>query len=180
MNLRKRLTGLFTDPKREWSLIAAEPSDVGRLYREFIVIVAAVPAAALLLRFILAASPVLGLRIAVSMYLIALATPLVAALVIGKLAPRFHSSGTTAETLKLVAYSSAPTWLAGAFYLVPGLRGVATLVAVLYGIYLYALGLPRLLKTPREQMVPFMVVSALLLLVINIVLSALLTGTRMF
>jgi hypothetical protein len=180
MNLRNRLIGLFTDPKREWSVVAGEPADVAWLYRHFIVLVAAIPSVALFLRLALSAAPVLGLSVALRTYLVALFSPMLAAVVVEKLAPRFHSSRSTAQALKLVAYSSAPGWVAGALYLIPSIGAVATLVGVLYGIYLYALGLPRMLHTPREQIVPFMVVSALLLLVINIVLSALLTGARMF
>jgi len=174
VDLRKRLTGLLVEPRREWSTIAAEPDDVVWLYRHFIAIVAAVPAVALLLRFALAASPILGLGAAISRYVVALASPMVAAVVVEKLAPRFQSRGATAQALKLVAYSTAPSWVAGVFYLVPGIGYAATLVAVLFGIYLFALGLPRLLHTPREQIVPFMLVCGIVLLVINIVLTVLL------
>ena len=73
-----------------------------------------------------------------------------------------------------MAYSTAPSWVAGVFYLVPGIGNTATLVAVLFGIYLFALGLPRLLHTPREQIVPFMLVCGIVLLVINILLTVLL------
>ena len=179
MDLRERLTGLLLDPKREWSTIAAEPADAVWLYRHFIAIVAAVPPAALFLRFVIAAAPVIGLSAAISRYIVALASPMVAALVVEKLAPRFKSKASTAQALKLVAYSTAPTWLAGVFYLLPGFGNAATLVAVLYGIYLFALGLPRLLHTPREQIVPFMLVCGIVLLVINILLSALMTTSRM-
>jgi hypothetical protein len=173
MNLRKRLAGLFVDPKREWSVIAGEPADVAWIFRHFIVIVAAVPAAALFVRFTLGASPLAGFRAAAGSYLAALAGVVAAAFVIEWLAPRFRSRGPMAQALKLVAYSVAPAWLAGALYLVPGLVGTARIVGGLYGIYLFALGLPRILHTPREQIVPFMVVSTLALLVINVVLSAL-------
>ena len=180
MNLRRRLAGLFVDPKREWSLIAGEPADVAWLYRHFIVIVAAVPAAALFLRFTLGAAPIAGVRAAASSYLAALLGVLAAAFVIEQLAPRFHSRGPMAQALKLVAYSTAPAWLAGALYLVPGLGGTARIVGGLYGIYLFALGLPRILHTPREHIVPFMVVCALALLAINIVINALFAGSRWF
>jgi Yip1 domain len=178
MNLKGRLTGLLVDPKREWTIIAGEPADVVWLYRHFIAIVAAIPSAALFLRFTLAASPILGLGAAVARYMIALATPMVAAVVVEKLAPKFRSSGSTAQALKLVAYSAAPVWVAGVFYLLPGVGPTAALVGLLYGIYLFALGLPRLMHTPREQLVPFMVVCALVLLVVNIVLTLVVSGSR--
>jgi Yip1 domain len=178
MNLKGRLTGLLVDPKREWSIIAGEPADVVWLYRHFIAIVAAIPSAALLLRFTLAASPIVGLGAAVARYIIALAMPMAAAVVVEKLAPKFRSSGSTAQALKLVAYSAAPAWVAGVFYLLPGAGGTAALVGLLYGIYLFALGLPRLMHTPREQLVPFILVCALVLLVVNIVLTLVVSGSR--
>ena len=61
----------------------------------------------------------------------------------------------------------------------PGFGSAATLVAILYGIYQFALGLPRLLHPPREQIVPFRVVCGIVLLVIDILLSALMTTSRM-
>ena len=179
MDVVKRLRGLLVDPRREWTAIAAEPADVVWTYRNFIAIVAAIPSAALLLRFTLGAAPLLGLRAAVTRYVVALASPMVAAVVVEKLAPRFHSKGSTGHALKLVAYSTAPAWVAGVFYLLPGVGATATLVAVLYGIYLFAIGLPRLLHTPREQIVPFMLVCGIVLVVINILL-ALLSRTRTF
>jgi hypothetical protein len=109
MDLTKRLTGLLIAPRREWSVIAAEPDNVVWLYRHFIAVVAAVPAAALLLRFAMAAAPILGLRAAISRYVVALASPMLAAVVAEKLAPRFRSKGSTAQALKLVAYSTAPS-----------------------------------------------------------------------
>lgn len=178
MNLKNRLTGLLVDPKREWSVIAGEPADVVWLYRHFIVIVAAIPSAALLLRFTLAAAPIVGLGAAIARYLITLATPMAAAVIVEKLAPKFRSSGSTPQALKLVAYSAAPSWVAGVFYLLPGVGEPAALVGLLYGVYLFALGLPRLLHTPREQLVPFMVVCALVLIVINVLLTLVVTGPR--
>jgi Yip1 domain len=178
MNLKRRLLGLLVDPGREWSLIAAEPADVAGLYRRFIVTVAAIPSAALLLRFTIAGAPVLGARLAAARYVVALATPIAAALIVEKLAPRFKSTGNTGQALKLVAYSSAPVWIAGVFNLIPALVGTATIVGVLYGIYLFALGLTRVLYTPREQVVPFMVVCAIVFVVINILLAVILTSSR--
>ena len=175
MDLRKRLTGLLIDPKREWSIIAGEPADVVWLYRHFIAIVAAIPSAALFLRFTLAAAPIVGIGAAVARYIITLSTPIAAAVIVEKLAPRFQSSGSTPHALKLVAYSAAPSWVAGILYLLPGVGEPAALIGLLYGIYLFALGLPRLMHTPREQLVPFMVVCALVLLVLNVLLTLVVT-----
>jgi hypothetical protein len=44
------------------------------------------------------------------------------------------------------------------------------IVGMLYAIYLFYVGLPVMMKTPREQVVPYMVVSALAILVISILM----------
>jgi Yip1-like protein len=171
MNLQKRLTGLFINPKREWTTIAGEATDIAAIYKKYILIVAAVPAVSLLLRLTVSGVPFVGLRTAIASYLAAIVAPIVAALVVEQLAPKFHSHGNTVQTLKLVAYSSAPLWLAGVFVLIPGLSWIATIAGLAYGLYLFYLGAGPLLGTPQEEAVPFVVVCALSLLVINIVLS---------
>ena len=88
-----------------------------------------------------------------------------------KLAPNFRSSGSTAQALKLVAYASTPVWVAGVFYLVLVLAPLA-LFAALYAVYLFYLGVPVLMKTPPDKVVPFMVVAALVIIVLNVVLRA--------
>jgi hypothetical protein len=176
--VKQRLLGLLADPKREWSAVAAEPPDIVWVYRHYIAFVAAIPAAALLVGFALAGAPIVGLSVALRTYLVALLSPLMVALVVERLAPRFRSSGSTAQVFKLAAFSFAPAWIAGALYLIPSLGALATVVGILYGVYLYALGLPRLMQTPREQIVPFMVVSALVVLVVTTVLRVLLSSSR--
>jgi hypothetical protein len=90
-----------------------------------------------------------------------------------RLAPKFDSTATTVQALKLVAYASTPIWVAGAAYLVLVLTPL-TVLAALYSVYLAYLGMPILLKTPANKVVPFMVVTILTLLVLNIVIGAVL------
>ena len=175
-NLRNRAVAILTTPKTEWTAIAAEPDDVVALYRNYIALLAAIPAVCMFLGLTLIGLPMFGrfgiptaLASAVAMYVSALVAPFIAALVIEKLAPTFQSSGSTLEALKLVAYASTPVWVAGIFYLVLVLAPLA-LVAALYAVYLFYLGLPVLMKTPPDKVVPFMVVAALAIIVLNLVL----------
>ena len=46
-----------------------------------------------------------------------------------------------------------------------------TILAALYAIYLFYLGLPPLMNTPHEQVIPYMLVSALLVIVVSFVLG---------
>jgi hypothetical protein len=179
-NLQDRVKAILTTPKTEWAAIAAEPDDVVEIYRNYIAVLAAIPAVSMFLGLTIVGIPLFGrfgigaaLGAAVGTYVSALVAPFIAALVLEKLAPNFQSSGTTAQALKLVAYASTPVWVAGVFYVVLALAPLA-LLAALYAVYLFYLGVPVLMKTPPDKVVPFMVVAALVIIVLNIVLRAIL------
>jgi hypothetical protein len=171
MTLQTRVVGILTAPGAEWQAIAAEPADVAATYRTYVLVMAAVPAIGRLVGLSLFGLTSLGLRVAVISYVTALLLPIVAAVVMAKLAPRFGSTGTTGDALKVVAYSATPLWVAGIAFALPDLAPLATIVALAYGCYLFYLGLPVVMKTPQEQVVPFGVVSAITLLVANVLMS---------
>lgn len=177
-DLQTRVKGILTDSRHEWAIIAAEPDDIAAIYRNYIVVLAAIPAVSMFFGLTIVGMPLLGrygvttaLASAIATYVSSLVAPFIAAIVLEKLAPKFQSSGTTAQALKLVAYSSTPIWIAGVLYLVLMLSPLA-LIAALYAIYLFYLGLPVLMKTPYDKMVPFMVVAAIAVIVLNVMLRA--------
>jgi hypothetical protein len=170
MDLQKRVTNILTTPKTEWPVIAAEPTDIASLYRGYIAILAAIPAIGTFL-FWARFSVTRAVVAALVQYIIGLASAMIAAVVIEKLAPKFNSSGSTVQALKLVAYASTPTWIAGIFNALPFLYVLVLLIAGLYAVYLFYLGLPPVMKTPPDQVVPFMVVAAIVVIVISIVLG---------
>jgi hypothetical protein len=181
MDLQTRVKRILTDPAVEWPVIAGESSDVGSLLRQYAAPLSAIPAicAWIGMRGLGGSTLLGGYRIGftsglanmIVSWVFALAGAWVAALVIEKLAPNFASRGNTAQALKLVVYASTPIWLAGVFYLIPAL-GVLTLVAALYALYLFYLGLPIVMHTPSDKVVPYMLVSALAVIVVMIVLRA--------
>src|SRR5581483_8421509 len=101
-----------------------------------------------------------GLANAIVFWVFGLVGCWVAALIIEKLAASFQSRGDTAQALKLVVYASTPVWVAGVLNLVPAL-GVLILVAALYAIYLFYVGLPIVMQTPTDKVVAYMIVSAI-------------------
>jgi len=177
-DLQTRVKGILTNPRAEWLVIADEPDDVAAIYRNYIVFLAAIPAISIFLGLTIFGVPLFGrygiptaLGSAVAMYISSLVAPLIAAVVLGKLAPRFQSSGSTAQALKLVAYASTPVWVAGVSYVLLMLAPLA-MIATLYAIYLLYVGVPVLMKTPYDRVVPFMVVAALVIVVLNVVLRS--------
>jgi hypothetical protein len=101
-----------------------------------------------------------------------LAACYVAAIVIEQLAPKFQSRGNTVQALKLVVYAYTPIWLAGVLSLIPSLSAL-TIIAAFYAIYVFYLGMPKVMGTPESQVIPYMAVAAIVIIVINVIIGAL-------
>jgi hypothetical protein len=180
--LQTRATNILTNPKSEWPLIGVEPETVQGLYAQYILPLAAIPAIATLVNRAFIGVPLVGrfgivqsLVTACVLYALSLASVIAAAVVIEWLAPKFKSSGSTVQALKQVAYASTPVWIAGIFNISIALAPL-TIIAVFYAIYLFYLGLPSVMRTPPDQVVPYMVVSAIAILALNLVLTFLIGG----
>jgi hypothetical protein len=182
--LTTRVTNILKQPAQEWPAIAAESADVPGLMTGYAAPLAAIPALCSWIGWSLIGigfyrrGLISGLAGAIVGWVFALVGAYIGALVIEKLAPTFKSSGSIGQALKLVVYASTPVWIAGVLYLVPPLSPLV-IIAALYAIYLFYLGLPALMKTPSDQVIPYMVVSALVIIVITFCLSffaAALTG----
>jgi hypothetical protein len=180
-NLQTRVVNILKDPKSEWPVIAAESTDLGRLYGEYIVPLSAIPVVAgfigmMWLGSVLVTTGVLSgglmwwLGFAIAEYVVGLVGVFIAAVVIEWLAPKFKSTGSRVDALKVVAYSMTPIWIAGILKLVP-LLGLLAIFAAIYAIYLCYLGLPHVMKTPQDQVVIFMIVSAVVIIVVQMVLG---------
>ena len=187
--LQARVTNILKDPKREWPVIAAEPTTVEKLYSSYIAPLAAIPAIATFIGYsIIGLSlPFVGtyrvgiVRGAVSAfvsYIVSLVAVYVAALVVDWLAPRFDSTPNQLQALKLVAYSYTASWVAGIVLVIPAL-GMLSILGGLYSIYLFYVGLPVMMKTPESKVLPYMAVSAVAVIFMAMILdmlTAALTG----
>ena len=69
--------------------------------------------------------------------------------------------------MKLVVFASTPMWIAGVLQIIPVL-GILLILAALYAIYLFYLGLPPVMHTPGDKVIPYMVVAAIVIFVINL------------
>ncbi len=180
-SLQTRVMNILKTPATEWPIIATESTDVGRLYREYIIPLSAIPVVATFIGWSLIGSGFFrrsitaGLSLMVVSYVFGLIGTYVCAVILEWLAPKFKSSGTRVDALKLVAYASTPVWIAGVLNILPAL-GVLGLFAALYAVYVFYLGLPVLLKTPTDQVVPFMIVAALVIVVVTMVMMSIATA----
>jgi hypothetical protein len=181
MQIQARATNILTKPTQEWPVIAQESSDVATLLREYAAPLAAIPAVCSLIGLSIVGITLpfvgtyrvgvaRGLAGAVVSWVMALVGAFVAAVVVEKLAPSFQSRGDTTQALKLVVYAYTPVWIAGVLNLVPAL-GILGILAALYAIYLFYLGLPVLMGTPTEKVIPYMLVAAIVIIVISVILG---------
>jgi hypothetical protein len=97
-------------------------------------------------------------------YVLSLVAVYVLALIIDGLAPTFNGQRSQIQALKVAAYSSTASWVAGIFALIPGLR-ILTILG-LYSLYLLYLGLPIVMKAPREKAMSYTAVVLLAAIVL--------------
>ena len=181
MNLVARVKGILLTPKTEWGVIESESATIGSLYTGYIIPLAAIPAAAGFVGLTMLGYNVLGttfrypmgagIQQAILTYGLSLAGTFVLALVIDALAPNFGGQKNQIQALKVAAYSSTASWVAGVFALLPSLGLLLTLVG-LYSLYLLFLGLPKLMKAPEEKAMGYTVVVIVCAIVVFMVVGA--------
>lgn len=175
--LIQRVRALLVSPRTEWPVIAAEPADTADLYRDYILILAAIPPVCGFIKVTLIGYAWHGFRVyrlglgvgltaAVVGYVVALAAVYVLAVVVDALAPSFGGQHSRIQALKAAAYSYTASWVAGFGQLLPVLSVLVALAGALYSVYLLYLGLPGLMKVSPERAAGYtavIVVSALVL-----------------
>jgi hypothetical protein len=181
VNLQTRVMNILTKPKDEWPVIAAETTSIATIYSSYVCLLAAIPAVCSFIgtTMIGVSVPLLGsykvgvaqgLTTAIISYALGLAGIYVSALVIQKLAPTFQSEANLVQAFKLVAYASTASWVAGVLSIIPALALLGVL-ASLYGIYLFYLGVTPLMKTPQDKVIAYMLVSAVVIIVVYLVVG---------
>jgi hypothetical protein len=165
-SLVSRVKGLILSPQKEWELIEAEDVSIADLYRRYIAILAAIPPFASFLGSWLFGTRGLhptfggGLIRACVQYALSLPALFAIAFVISMAAPSFDGKSDDRKALALAAYSYTPAWLAAIFGLVPGLRFLDVLG--FYGIYVFSLGLTRMMRVPKDNLDVFTLVALFL------------------
>jgi Yip1 domain len=165
MDLNKiiqRARTLLVSPRTEWPVIAAEPATVQGLYREYIMILAAIPPICQFVKTSILGYAWHGFRIyrlgigagltaAIVGYVVSLAAVYVLAVIIEALAPNFAGEANRIQALKVAGYSYTASWIAGCAQILPGLYGLVALAGAIYSVYLLYLGLPSTMKVLPER-----------------------------
>ncbi len=185
MNLAERVKGILLKPKEEWQTISGEVTDIPELYKTYIIILAAIgPAASIIGMSLIGMSlPVVGtfripittaIASAVATYILTLVGVYILALIIDSLAPTFSGEKNMKQAFKVAAYSYTPGWLAGVFTIIPALSVLGILG--LYGLYLLYLGLPILMKSPKEKSAGYTVAVIVAAIIIFVVIGVVSRG----
>jgi hypothetical protein len=185
--LLARVKNLLLRPGSEWETIDREPATPQGLLLGYVAPLAAIPAVCGLIGMQVFGVGAFGfnykpplfasLTSAVLTFVLALVSVAVLALVVDALAPTFKGERNRTQALKVAAYGGTASWLAGVFAIVPALAILGLLG--LYSLFLIYKGLPRLMKAPADQALPYTAVTILCAVVLSIVVAAVLTPVAM-
>ncbi len=112
----------------------------------------------------------MGISHAVVSYVLSLVGLYVVAQIIDALAPSFGSQKNLVNAFKVAVFSWTPSWIAGILIIIPAFSPIAVLIS-LYSLYIFYLGLPILMDTPKDKALPYFVAAILLSIVIFILIG---------
>ncbi|HEY9027690.1 MAG TPA: Yip1 family protein [Burkholderiaceae bacterium] len=179
MNVIERAKAMLLQPAQTWPVIEAEPATVGSIYRDWLIIMAAIPAVCGFIgftfigTFFFRGAIVAGLGVLVASYVGSLIGAFVMMLIVDALAPTFGGTKNQVSAMKLVAYSLTASFVGGVFSLLPFLGSPLRLLAACYGIYLFYLGVPGLMKVTQEKAAGFTAAVVVIAIVVGIVIGSL-------
>lgn len=182
MNTVARAKAIITSPKTEWPVIDAEPLDTGELLTKYILPLAAIgPIAAFIGMTVFGFGGMFrvpvgtALGMAIATYILSVIAVFVVAWVANALAPSFGAQQSMPQAIKLAAYCSTPSWLAGIFGLMPALA-ILAVIGGLYGLYLLYLGIPVMMKAPADKAMTYTIVIIIATIVLYFVIGMLTRG----
>ena len=182
--LVERVKKILLTPKAEWPVIEAEPTSIAQLYIGYVMPLAALAALMSIVRMSLIGismpfggvfrTPLLtGVTSALVSFVFGLVGLYLVGLIINGLAPTFGGERNQRQALKTAAYAFTPAWLGSVLGLLPSLAFLLELLAGLYGIYLLFLGLPPLMRSPRDKAVGYTAAVVICTILLGVALSVL-------
>jgi len=180
MNLIERAKSILLTPKQAWPVIDAEPASVASIYKEWLVIMAAIPAVCGFIGMSFVGigmfgfgykTPIIGGLVTMVLgYVLTLVMAYVMALIVDALAPSFGATKNPVGALKVVAYGSTAVYVAGLLKLIPSLS-VLGIIAACYSVYLMYLGLQSVMKTPEDKAAGYTAVVVIIFIVASIIVG---------
>jgi Yip1 domain/zinc-ribbon domain len=180
-----RAKAIMLSPATEWPVIAAESSSARTIYLRYVAPLVAIGVIATFLGMTLIGTSlgpfgrvrtgiIAGLFQLIVTFGLSFLMVYLIALLVDILAPHFGGQRNPLAALKVTAYSFTPGWIAAIFNVIPMLA-IIGVVAAFYGLYLLYLGLPVLMRCPKEKSIGYTVVLVLCAIVMSLIVSALST-----
>ncbi len=179
MSLIERAKNVTMTPATEWPVIAGEATDTRNLFIGYAMVLAAIPAVITIFKGGLWLGHIGmagGAAFAIITYVLSLLTTFVLGLVVNALAPSFDGQKDKTQAMKLAVYASTPAWIASVLTIIPFFGSFMVFLAWLYGAYVLYLGIPNLMKAPKDKAIGYAVVCFLVVMVITWIFSAIVIG----
>ncbi len=185
MALVDRVRNICVDPGREWSVIEHEPTPPGQIVSGYLAPLAALGAAAGFIGGTVVGASVpfvgtvrqsfgAGLVAACLTFVLTLVSCALIAWIINALAPTFGGRQDSRQAFKVAAYAYTPGLVAAILGVLPILSALVSVVAAIYGLYLLYLGLPVLMKAPREKAIAYTAVVVICTIVVMAIVASVL------
>lgn len=182
-NIIGRVKNLLLTPSAEWDRIASETPSTNALLLAYVAPLAAVAAIASFVGVMLltgfagfGAGILMGLVGIVVNVIITMVVVFLMSLLINALAPTFGSEPNAGRALQVAAHYPTAVWVASIALIVPLLGGFVVLIGALFSLYLFYLGLPKLMKTPADKQLPYFLSIIGICFAIGLVLTFTLRG----
>jgi hypothetical protein len=185
--LTGRVKGILLEPRATWKEIDGEFTKPGEIWGKYVVPLAAVSPIFLTIGLLFfgkriaftslttSVSLTTAISSGIAAYVLALLTVFVLSRIISLLAPGFGGQRNDVQALKVAAYASTASWVGGIFLILPALSLVSLLFSV-YSLVLLYIGLPILMKVPKDRAMGYTAVVVIVAIVVFLIVAAILTA----
>ena len=182
-----RVKGMLLEPRATWKEIDSEFTKPGEIWGKYVVPLAAIAPIAVTLGLLMfgqtiaftsltsSVSLTSAITAGIGSYVLALLMVFVLSRIISLLAPGFGGQRNDVQGLKAAAYSSTASWVGGIFFLLPALW-LVSLIFSLYSLVLLYIGLPILMKVPKDRAMGYTAVVIIVAIVVFLIKQAVLTA----
>jgi len=182
--LIERAKNMILSPRHEWEVIAPESSGIAQLYAGYVIPLSIFAAVFTFVHVSLIGvrvpfaglvrSPIsAGLTTAVLSVVFGLLGVFLFSLIVNGLAPTFGGVRDQTQAMKVAAYSLTPAWLSSVLALSPVLPSLLQFLAGCYGIYVLYLGLPPVMRAPRERAAGYTATVVICCILVGVLFGAL-------
>jgi hypothetical protein len=178
----ERVKQIIVAPREALASAKSEVWETQLVLKEYVAVLAAIPAVAQFIGRVVVGHPLLpkpnffkALLFSVILYGLSVVGVVLLGKILAALAPNFASDKDDQNAFKLAVCVFTPSFVAGAFSMVPALSAV-WLFGGIYGIYILYIGLPILLNTPQDKVQVFTVVGTLVWIALTLAISYLATS----